>query len=131
MMPKKTVLIVEDNSVNRRILKILCSDYEIPEAANGEICSDILHQNMKLFQRCCCDIVMPILDGYEVLARMRKEALLSNIPVIVASGQNSEDAEIKALSLGANDYILKPYRPEIIKTSHCQYYLFKRNFSIC
>lgn len=116
MMPKKTVLIVEDNSVNRRILKkILCSDYEILEAANGEICLDILHQKYETISAVLLDIVMPILDGYEVLARMRKEALLSNIPVIVASGQNSEDAEIKALSLGANDYILKPYRPEIIK----------------
>lgn len=116
MMPKKTILIVEDNSVNRRILKkILCNDYDILEAANGEICLDILHQRYETISAVLLDIVMPVLDGYEVLDRMRQEALLSNIPVIVASGQNSEDAEIKALSLGANDYILKPYRPEIIK----------------
>ncbi|MEA5020381.1 MAG: EAL domain-containing protein [Gordonibacter sp.] len=116
MMPKKTILIAEDNGVNRQILKkILSSDYEILEAANGKICLDILHHKYETISAVLLDIVMPVLDGYEVLEQMRKETFLSNIPVIVASGQNSEDAEIKALSLGANDYILKPYRPEIIK----------------
>lgn len=116
MMSKKTILIVEDNGVNRQILKkILSSDYDIITAANGKICLDILYHKYETISAVLLDIVMPVLDGYEVLEQMRKETRFSNIPVIVASGQNSEDAEIKALSLGANDYILKPYRPEIIK----------------
>lgn len=53
---------------------------------------------------------MPTVDGYEVLRQMHEDAFLAQIPVIVASAQNSEDAEIKALSLGANDYITKPYK---------------------
>lgn len=112
----KTILIVDDNVVNRRILyKILCADYHVLEAENGAVALEILRAQHACISVVLLDIVMPVLDGYEVLRQMHEDERLSKIPVIVASGQNSEDAEVKALSLGANDYILKPYKPEIIK----------------
>lgn len=116
MPAKKNILIADDSVVNRRILsKILKNDYNLIEAENGEIALSILHENYNSISVILLDIVMPILDGYEVLRQMREDEFLSKIPVIVASGQSTEDAEVKALSLGANDYVLKPYKPEIIR----------------
>ncbi|MEG2185280.1 MAG: EAL domain-containing protein [Cloacibacillus sp.] len=113
---KKNILVVDDNAINRRILhKILSGDYNVLEAENGEVALSILRKNYESISVVLLDIVMPVLDGYEVLKQMHEDAYLSKIPVIVASGQNSEDAEVRALSLGANDYVLKPYKPEIIK----------------
>lgn len=112
----KNILIVDDNRVNRRILgKILGGEYHVLEAENGQEALSVLRENDESISVVLLDIVMPVLDGYEVLRRMRADPLLSKIPVIVESGQNTEDAEVKALSLGANDYILKPYKPEIIR----------------
>ncbi|MGL4547726.1 response regulator [Eubacterium aggregans] len=93
----------------------MSNDYNVLEAENGETALSILRENSEIISVVMLDIVMPIMDGYEVLRQMHKDLILSSIPVIVVSDQSSEDSEIKALSLGANDYILKPYRPEIIK----------------
>ena len=113
--PKK-ILLVDDSSVNRQILtKILGTNYLTLEAENGETALSVLKKHGDTISAVLLDIVMPVMDGYEVLKEMRCDPIMSQIPVIVASGQDSDDAEIKALSLGAYDYILKPYKPEIIR----------------
>ena len=112
----KKILLVDDSSVNRQILtKILGANYLTLEADNGETALAVLKKYGDAISVVLLDILMPVMDGYEVLKQMRNDPALSKIPVIVASGQDSEDAEIKALSLGAYDYILKPYKPEIIR----------------
>ncbi len=116
MVALKTILVVDDNQINRKILvKMLSSDYQVMEAENGQAALDILRAHKESISVVILDIIMPVMDGYEVLDQMRKDPYLSQIPVIVASGQDSEDAEIKALSLGANDYIVKPYKLQIIR----------------
>lgn len=116
MAALKTILIVDDNRVNRKILeKILGADYHVWEAENGREALSILRERYESISVVLLDIVMPVLDGYEVLRQMHADAFLSQIPVIVTSGQSTEDAEVKALSLGANDYLLKPYKPEVIR----------------
>ena len=113
---RRTLLIVDDNQINRKLLiKILDSEYNILEAENGKEALEKLHEQYKSISVVLLDIIMPVMDGYEVLNKMRNDTFLSQIPVIVASGDNREYAEVKALSLGANDYILKPYKPEIIR----------------
>lgn len=115
-MAKRTILIVDDMEVNRLILaKILSDDYTILQAANEQQALELLEDKADDISVVLLDIIMPVLDGYDVLISMRKDSVLSKIPVIVTSGQNSDDAETKALILGANDYILKPYKTEIIK----------------
>ncbi|MEG0769549.1 MAG: EAL domain-containing protein [Ruthenibacterium sp.] len=112
----KSILIVDDDRINRAILKkILSDDYRILEAENGQAALSLLRANHKDISVVLLDIVMPVLDGYEVLRQMRQDSFLSKMPVIVTSGQDTQDAEVKALSLGANDYVLKPYQPDIIK----------------
>lgn len=116
MSSLRTILIVDDNETNRKILsKILQNDYNIIEAENGEVALSVLRKNYEIISVVLLDILMPVLDGYGVLREMRKESNLNTIPVIVASGQGGDDSEIKALSLGANDYVLKPYNPATIR----------------
>ena len=72
----KNILIVDDNAVNRRILKrILSDEYNIIEADNGAAALSILHQNHESISVVLLDIVMPILDGYEVLRQMHADVL--------------------------------------------------------
>lgn len=113
---KRKVLVVDDNELNRDLLhKILQDEYDVLEADNGKKAIDIMKQISEELSAVLLDIVMPELNGYEVLEQMRSCDLTSNIPVIVATGNTESGAEVKALALGANDYISKPYNPEIIR----------------
>lgn len=113
---KRNVLIVDDNDINREILhQILSDEYDVMEAANGQEALEMLHQMKEEISAVLLDLVMPVMDGYKVLKQMQEDAFLSKIPVIVATGDDAEDAEIQALVLGAHDFIVKPYKPAIIK----------------
>lgn len=112
----KNILVVDDNEINRKILhNILRKDYQIAEACNGEDALKILWKSHETISAVLLDIAMPVMDGYEVLEQMRKSETLSHIPVIVATGNTEKDAEVKALALGANDFVVKPYNPAILK----------------
>lgn len=112
----KNILIVDDNKMNRQVLsKILSDNYNVLEAENGREALDILQRLYKSISVILLDIVMPIMNGYEMLAEIHGDAFWSKIPVIVTSGNEEIDAEVKALSLGAQDFIQKPYIPDVIK----------------
>ncbi len=116
MSDYKNVLIVEDNVENRRMLcRVLSNDYRILSAENGEDALAILREKHESISAVLLNVVLPVLDGYEVLMQMREDANLSKIPVIVIGEQHTEEAEVRALSLGAIDYVLKPYKPAVIK----------------
>ena len=59
------------------------------------------------------DLVMPIMDGFQVLQKIKENPALSDIPVVITS-QASEESETKVLEMGASDYITKPYNPDIV-----------------
>ena len=114
---KRKVLIVEDNEINREILKVtLEDDYDVLEAVNGEEGLNILSQYYKDISLILLDVVMPVCDGFEFLSRQKSDSLLASIPVIVTTGNNSQDDELKCLSLGAVDFITKPYNALIVKS---------------
>ncbi len=113
---QKTILIVDDNLVNRRILtQILHADYAVLEAQNGREALSLLAGSHQDVAAILLDIVMPVMDGYAVLESIRADAALSQIPIIVTTGNTSTEWEKKALSLGANDFVAKPYNPDILK----------------
>ena len=95
--------------------KILDGEYQIIEVSNGEEALKILHKAHENISAVLLDIVMPVMDGYKVLEKMRAIEELANIPVIVVSGNTENGAEVKALALGANDFVAKPYNPAVIK----------------
>jgi PleD family two-component response regulator len=109
-----TVLIVDDETINLKILThILESDYKIYTAQDG--ISAIKKAKELLPDLILLDIVMPGTDGYETLVRLKSLEETKGIPVIFISGLSHSDEEEKGLSLGAADYILKPFSAMIIK----------------
>lgn len=114
-MQRRLILIVDDQEINRVILnKMLSEEYQVLQATNGKEALNILHANKDSISAVILDIIMPVMDGYEVLERMSRDKDLSKIPVIVSSQDNNAQSEIKALSLGAQDFIAKPYDAKII-----------------
>ena len=112
---KKQILIVEDNELNREILKeILADQYDLLEAENGQEALDILADHRETVALILLDIVMPVMDGYTLLRKLKTDEQLALIPVIVMTQGNTEEDEITALANGANDFIPKPYRPNVI-----------------
>ncbi|MBE5899274.1 MAG: EAL domain-containing protein [Lachnospiraceae bacterium] len=113
---KYSVLVVDDSDINRDILNtILSADFKIYEATDGIQALEIMRDSRKKIDLCLLDIMMPRMDGYEVLSVMNKEHLIDYIPVIVISGEQEADKVEKTYDLGALDYILKPFEPRIVR----------------
>lgn len=110
---KKTVLIVEDNDINREILKsILEEKYIVLEASNGKEALEVLEVNHEFISLILLDIQMPVMDGFEFMKEFKKEASYSQIPIIVTTSESGEEEH--ALEEGASDFVTKPYKPNII-----------------
>ena len=115
MVPQKRILIVEDNEINRAMLcEILSGEYEVLEAENGQAALGILEQSRDQVSLILLDVMMPVMDGYTFLDKVREDAQLSLIPVIVMTQSSSEEDEVAALAHGATDFVPKPYRPQVI-----------------
>lgn len=111
---KRTILIIEDNELNREILmESLKDEFYVLTASNGEEGLRKLEENYHKLSLVLLDIQMPVMNGYEFLERVGEDAILSQIPVIVTTGNNQRDEEQKCLKLGAVDFITKPYNPEL------------------
>ena len=112
----RTLLIVDDLKSNRDILKnILGHDYRILEAEHGQEALALMAGEHEEISAVLLDLGMPVMDGYEVLAYMQTNERLSQLPVIVTTGQTDAGSEERALRLGAKDYIQKPYKSAIIR----------------
>ena len=111
---RRLVLIVDDEQVNRRLLgKIIEEEYDVIYAENGEEAYELIKKREKTLSMVLLDLIMPEMDGYELLALLRDDPDLSRIPVIVLTSERT--AEVKSLQLGAADFIPKPYdMPEVI-----------------
>ena len=116
MADKQRLLIVDDEEVNREILKEMFSDgdYELTEAVNGQEAVDKLKKNPNV-DLVLLDIVMPIMNGFGVLEFMHKEDMLDEIPVILITSEDALDSEDQAYSYGVADVIHKPFYPHIVK----------------
>ena len=115
MLAKKKIMVVEDNSLNREMLVDILSDqYTVIEAENGQAALELLRQCRNEIALILLDIIMPVMDGYAFLARVKADEELAMIPVIAMPQSDSEESEVEALSHGATDYIPKPYRPQVI-----------------
>lgn len=114
-MQKKQILVVEDSELNRALLcQLLSGEYRTLEAENGKVALEILRKNKDSIALIFLDMVMPVMDGYEFLDRLRADSAFSSIPVVVTTQSTSEEDEVKALSHGATDFVPKPYRTKII-----------------
>ena len=113
--PRPTVLIVDDSPMNREILTgILGKDFQLLEASDGAQCMSLLKQFGSGISLVLLDIVMPDMDGFEVLARMAGQDLLNDIPVIMVSSEDSSTVIHRAYELGASDFIRRPFDARIV-----------------
>jgi DNA-binding response OmpR family regulator len=107
-MPK--ILVVEDERHVRELLVDLLDDagYEVIEAADGEAAlQQASHQHPDII---ILDLMLPLLDGFQVLERLKGNPGTSSIPVIVATARDQKLDELKARTAGAADYISKPWQ---------------------
>ena len=112
---KRTILVVEDNDLNREMMCTLIEDrYNVLAAGNGQEALKVLRESHKKVVLILLDIIMPVMDGIEFLKVLRKDPLLSEIPVIVTTESTATGVEEKCLYLGARDFISKPYNPNVL-----------------
>ena len=111
---KPVMLIVDDVEINRVVLsQFFQEEYTIVEAANGQDAMEVLAaQSVSIV---LLDLVMPVMDGFEVLAAMKRNDLYAQIPVIVVTARNDGSSEERAMEMGAADFIAKPYNPVIVR----------------
>ncbi len=114
LLYKRRVMVVEDEYINRQILgNILAGEYEVVYASNGQEAWDILQKEADDISLILLDLLMPVMDGFELIRRLREDPMRKRIPVIVMTSE--KEAEVKSIRLGAADFIAKPYdMPEVI-----------------
>src|SRR5215831_12922206 len=115
-VPDPALLVVDDNEDNRYVLsqQLNIQGYDnITIATNGHEALNNLRS--KSFDLVLLDIMMPDLNGYEVLERMRSSPELRNIPVIMISGIGELDSVVRCIELGAEDYLPKPFEPTLLR----------------
>lgn len=111
---KNSVLIVDDENMNIMALThILSRDHIVYAAKTGE--NGIIAAEKHLPDLILLDIIMPEMDGYAVITALKSSEKTQGIPVIFISGLSEPDEEKKGLSLGAADYIIKPFNPSAVK----------------
>ncbi|XMO85840.1 response regulator [Algibacter sp. AS12] len=109
-----TILIVDDNKdIRKYIRQFLSPHYNILVAKNGKQCIKIASkENCDLI---LCDIMMPVMDGLTACKSLKSNISTSHIPVILLTARSSNMYEIKGLKTGADDFITKPFDPQIVK----------------
>lgn len=114
MSEKEKILIADDSAMNRAILTEMLGDgYEILEAENGRQAVSIMQTNVDI--DLLLDIMMPEMDGFDVLAMMNKYHWIDDIPVIMISAENASSYVERAYDLGATDYISRPFDMAIVR----------------
>lgn len=112
---RQRVLVVDDSYMNRMILtEILKSDYEIINASSGEECLEIIEKYGTGIDIILLDIVMPGMDGFEVLNYMNNNNWIEDIPVILISSEDSNQYIRRAYEMGVSDYISRPFDAKVV-----------------
>ncbi len=112
---KGHILVVDDHKTNRlkMSLAIKSQGHSAEMAENGQQALDMLRA--KSFDLVLLDIIMPGMDGYQVLEQMKKDSVLRDIPVIVISALTEMDSVVKSIEMGAEDYLPKSFDPILLK----------------
>lgn len=115
VITKQKILIADDSEMNRELLAaILEEEYEIIQANDGVQAVDCLQRHAEEISLLLLDIVMPHMDGFEVLSYMNKEHWIDSIPVVIISSENSPIYIKRGYDLGATDFIEKPFDANMV-----------------
>ena len=115
VITKQKILIADDSEMNRELLAaILEEEYDIIQANDGVQAVDCLQRHAEEISLLLLDIVMPHMDGFEVLSYMNKEHWIDSIPVVIISSENSPIYIKRGYDLGATDFIGKPFDANMV-----------------
>ncbi len=105
-MNRDTILIFEDNAIDREILvELFRSDYKILEAENGREGIALLKDNIASIAVVLLDNMMPVMDGFKVLEHLKQKHIVSRIPFIMITSENSHDVEAEKATSTASSAI--------------------------
>ena len=109
------LLVVDDNEINRDVLsrRLERQGHRVETAANGQQALDMVRA--KKFDLILLDLMMPEMNGYQVLEHLKADALLRDIPVIMISALDEVDSVVRCIEMGAEDYMPKPFNPVLLK----------------
>ena len=112
-MGNTTILIVDDEARMRKLIKdfLTKNDYKTLEAGDGEEAIEVFEENKNKISLILLDVMMPKLDGWSVLRKIRNE---SQVPVIMLTARGEEQDELFGFELGVDEYISKPFSPKIL-----------------
>lgn len=111
---EKTLLVVDDIEVNRMSVRCIFEDqYRVLEAQNGQEALDYLVSHPSEVDVILLDLMMPVMNGTEFLKHKHENPSIAGIPVIIITSDDTTKRQAQALELGADDYIVKPFIPEI------------------
>jgi class 3 adenylate cyclase len=109
------ILVVDDDEANRDVLsrRVRSQGAEVEVAASGREALEILRAGA--FDAVLLDVMMPDMNGYEVLAEMKADTSLRDVPVIMISALNEVESTVRCIQLGAEDYLTKPFDPTLLR----------------
>src|SRR5262245_56487433 len=106
-----TILVVDDSRTNRNLLARRLEQYGHKVATADDGRQALASMRSQAFDLVLLDVMMPEMDGYQVLAQIKADSALHEIPVIMISALDEIDSVVKCIELGAEDYLPKPFDP--------------------
>ena len=111
---RKTIIVVDDDRTNLTVARnVLLEKHNILTVSSGEKLFGILEKVTP--HLILLDVKMPEMDGYDVIKILKANAKTADIPVLFLSAMSDSDSEVKGLSLGAVDYVFKPFSTELLR----------------
>ena len=111
-----SLLVVDDNEMNRDMLtrRLERQGYRVTVAVDGRQALEFLDHEQ--FSLVLLDIMLPVINVYQVLEQMKADHSLTHIPVIITTALDEADGKAKCMDLGAEDYLTKPFNPVTLKS---------------
>ncbi len=113
--PRGIVLVVDDNLLNRTLLATSLEEegYTVQTAVDGLKALEMLHSAS--YDVVLLDLLMPKMDGYQVLEQMKQDEQLRHLPVIIISALDEMESVVRCIEMGATDYMTKPFDPTVLR----------------
>ena len=110
------ILVVEDNDSLRNYIQLILSDsYDVYIASNGQQAWELLEEAKINYQLIISDLMMPVMDGFQLLKKVKSSEQYKNLPVIMLTARAAYADKLKALRMGIDDYMFKPFEEEELK----------------
>jgi len=111
---KRRVLIADDDRITRMLVRLLLEreGYEVLEGENGAHAVELAHREHP--DLLIIDLMMPELDGYQAIERIRRDVSLATLPVMVLTAEDGPGIELRVLEMGADDYMIKPFEADVL-----------------